>query len=77
AIEVNTSGKTKDVGGWYPSDEILEMALHYGVSATFGSDAHDTERVADDWELVAHRLKEIGFDHWVYYSAKKRVAVPL
>lgn len=77
AIEVNTSGKTKDVGGWYPSDDILEMALRYGVSVTFGSDAHDPERVGDDWELVARRLKEIGFGEWVYFSAKKRIAVPL
>lgn len=77
AIEVNTSGKTKDVGGWYPSDEILERALHYGVSVTFGSDAHDPGRVGDDWELVARRLQEIGFDHWVYYSRKTRHAVPL
>ncbi len=26
AIEINTSGKTKDCGGWYPSAEILERA---------------------------------------------------
>jgi histidinol-phosphatase (PHP family) len=32
-IEVNTSGKTKDCGGWYPSNDILERALHYGVKS--------------------------------------------
>ncbi|WP_442603376.1 histidinol-phosphatase [Paenibacillus sp. KN14-4R] len=74
AIEVNTSGKTKDVGGWYPSDEMLEMALHYGVDITFGSDAHLPSRVGDEWELVRSRLKEIGFKEWVYFKAKKRVA---
>ena len=26
AIEINTSGKTKMVGGWYPADDILERA---------------------------------------------------
>lgn len=26
AIEVNTSGKTKKCGGWYPADEILERS---------------------------------------------------
>ena len=36
AIEINTSGNTKDCGGWYPSDEILERALFYGVNVTFG-----------------------------------------
>ncbi len=57
AIEINTSGKTKDVGGWYPSNEILEQALHYGVEVTFGSDAHLPSRVADDWEEVQQDVK--------------------
>lgn len=77
AIEINTSGKTKLSGGWYPSDSILERALHFGVDVTFGSDAHTPKRVADEWEDVAKRLKEIGFDEWVYYKNKQRVAVPL
>jgi histidinol-phosphatase (PHP family) len=77
AVEINTSGKTKDVGGWYPSDSILERALFYGIDVTFGSDAHDPERVGDEWELVAKRLKEIGFTHWVYFKAKQKQTVPL
>lgn len=77
AIEINTSGGTKDVGGWYPSDAILERACHYGVAVTFGSDAHKPSRVGEDWERVAKRLKEIGFAEWVYYKNKQPVAVPL
>lgn len=77
AIEINTSGKTKDVGGWYPSDIMLEMALHYGVDVTFGSDAHIPSRVADELELVQRRLKEIGFTEWVYFKEKLRMAIPL
>lgn len=76
AIEINTSGKTKDVGGWYPSDAILERALHYGVKVTFGSDAHSTDRIADEFELVRSRLKEIGFNEWVYYKNRERISVP-
>lgn len=72
AIEINTSGKTKDVGGWYPSDQLLERALHYGVEVTFGSDAHVPSRVGDEWELVRSRLKEIGFTQWVYYKNKQK-----
>ncbi|MEI7026658.1 histidinol-phosphatase [Paenibacillus sp. y28] len=77
AIEINTSGKTKDCGGWYPADEILELALHYGVQVTFGSDAHDPHRVGDDWDEVSRRLKEIGFREWVYFVQKERRSVPL
>lgn len=77
AIEINTSGKTKDCGGWYPIDEILERALHYGVQVTFGSDAHKPERVGDDLELVVKRLKEIGYTEWVYYKNKRPHVVRL
>jgi histidinol-phosphatase (PHP family) len=77
AIEINTSGKTKDCGGWYPSDEILERALFHGVEVTFGSDAHKPTRVADEWDEVAAKLKEIGFKQWVYFKQKQRQIVPL
>jgi len=77
AIEINTSGKTKLSGGWYPDDSILERALHFGVSVTFGSDAHIPSRVGDEWEEVAQRLKEIGFQEWVYFKNKQKVTVPL
>nr|WP_263327461.1 histidinol-phosphatase [Neobacillus sp. Marseille-Q6967] len=77
AIEINTSGKTKYVGGWYPADEMLEMALHYGVKVTFGSDAHDPERVGDEFDQVQKRLKEIGFQEWVYFKEKQRISVAL
>jgi len=77
AMEVNTSGKASDCRSWYPADDILEMALHYGVDITFGSDAHHPGRVGDEWELVRRRLKEIGFREWVYFKQKKRISVPL
>jgi histidinol-phosphatase (PHP family) len=77
AIEINTSGKTKACGGWYPVDAVLERALYYGVSVTFGSDAHVPERVGDEWEDVSKRLKEIGFKEWVYFKQKQRQIVAL
>lgn len=77
ALEINTSGSTKYCGGWYPSDDILERALHFGADVTFGSDAHVPARVADDWDNVQARLREIGFKRWVFYRQKEKVVVPL
>ncbi|WP_211746497.1 histidinol-phosphatase [Paenibacillus sp. Marseille-Q4541] len=77
AIEINTSGKTKLSGGWYPADDILERAHYYGVYVTFGSDAHKPERVGEDWDDVRRKLKEIGFKNWVYYKQKEMQVVPL
>ncbi|SDD71203.1 histidinol-phosphatase (PHP family) [Paenibacillus sp. UNCCL117] len=77
AIEINTSGKTKDCGGWYPIHEVLERAFHYNVPVTFGSDAHVPDRVGDDWDEVAATLKSIGYREWVYFKEKRPVSVPL
>jgi histidinol-phosphatase (PHP family) len=77
SIEINTSGKTKNCGGWYPSDTILERALHFGVDVSFGSDAHVPERVGDEWELVQKRLREIGFKRWVFFRQKQKIVVSL
>ena len=77
AIEINTSGKTKDCGGWYPSDEMLERALYHGVEVTFGSDSHIPSRIADDRDLVQQRLMEIGYKQWVFFRQKVKQVVPL
>lgn len=77
AIEINTSGSTKDCGGWYPANDILERALFHNVSVTFGSDAHTPERICDDFEQVQTRLKEIGYREWVYFVEKKPVKTSL
>lgn len=77
AIEVNTSGKNKDCGGWYPSYEILERAHHYGVDISFGSDSHVPSRIGDDYIEVQDTLKQIGFKEMVYFINKERHSVLL
>ena len=77
AIEINTSGKTKDCGGWYPADDILERAHFYNVKVTFGSDSHTPERIGDEFEQVQKRLKEIGFSEWAYFINKQRILTSL
>lgn len=76
AIEVNTSGKTKAVGGWYPSHAMLERAHYYGIPITFGSDAHDPARIADDFDAVEQLLYDIGYRHWTMFRAKEKVDIP-
>ncbi|MDF3290293.1 histidinol-phosphatase [Streptomyces silvisoli] len=76
-IEVNTSGKTKDCGGWYPSGDILERARKYGVKLTFGSDAHDPERVGDEHENVRDELRRLGFREWYVFERRRRIRMPL
>ncbi|MEW4371559.1 histidinol-phosphatase [Paenibacillus kandeliae] len=77
AIEVNTSGKIKACGLWHPIDAILERAHHFGVEISFGSDSHIPQRVGDDFDLVAQKLRDIGYTEWVYYKQKQRQVVAL
>ena len=58
--------------GWFPADDILERAYHYGVDVTFGSDAHGPERVGYEFEKVQTKLKEIGYDKWCYFKQQHK-----
>jgi histidinol-phosphatase (PHP family) len=76
-MEVNTSGKTKDCGGWYPAADALAMAAHYRVKVTYGSDAHDPERIGDDHENVRATLPDLGFREWHLFERGRRIRLPL
>ncbi|MDF2648155.1 MAG: phosphoesterase [Paenibacillus sp.] len=77
AIEVNTSGMRKPCKQWFPADELLERAFYYNIPVTFGSDAHTPEHVGLERELVAKRLKEIGYKEWVFFWRRSRQTVAL
>jgi histidinol-phosphatase (PHP family) len=66
-MEINTSGGTKMHGGWYPEHDLLERAYHFGVPVTFASDAHDPERVCDQYPEVVRVLHDIGFRTWTVF----------
>lgn len=76
AIEINTSGAMKGCGS-FPTNELLERALYFGVDVTFGSDAHIPNRVGERFEEVQQNLKEIGFKKWCFFRNKQKIYVPL
>lgn len=76
-IEVNTSGKTKPCGGWYPAEDVLERAFHFGVKVTYGSDAHEPSRVGDEVEAVRTLLREVGYSEWFVFERRVRVPISI
>lgn len=76
-MEINTSGNTKDCGGWYPAPDILERARRYGVKLTFGSDAHDPGRVGEDHEQVRQAVHDLGFRRWYVFRERRRLSIPI
>lgn len=75
-IEINTSGDFKGCG-WYPATDILERAQYYDIDITFGSDAHVTDRVGDQFHVVQNVLKDVGYKEWCFFRKKQKVYVSL
>ncbi|GGH09178.1 histidinol-phosphatase [Paenibacillus segetis] len=71
-IEINSSDEH-----WVPNGVLLERAFHYGVKVTFGSDAHEPERVGDHFEGVRQHLLEIGYREWAIFNKRQRMMIPL
>ncbi len=77
AIEINTNGRYKPVGDFYPAREVLAEAFRLGIPVTLGSDAHEAANVARDLEEAVDLLKEIGYRSIVSFQKGERIAYPL
>ncbi|GIP23178.1 histidinol-phosphatase [Paenibacillus sp. J22TS3] len=71
-IEINSSDDN-----WVPDCYFLERALHYGVKVTFGSDAHEPERVGEHFAAIGRHLYEIGYREWAVFRNRERLMVPI
>ncbi|MEU0991580.1 histidinol-phosphatase [Streptomyces sp. NPDC005953] len=76
-MEINTSGGTKQCGGWYPEFDLLERALHFGVPITFASDAHVPGRICDQYPDVVQVLLDMGFTTWTVFRRGAARQCPL
>ncbi|GGG58938.1 histidinol-phosphatase [Paenibacillus radicis (ex Gao et al. 2016)] len=71
-IEINSSDDN-----WVPDGYFLERAFHYGVKVTFGSDAHEPERVGEHFEAIGKQLYDIGYREWAVFRNRERFMVPI
>lgn len=76
-IEINTSGKIKEINEWFPVKEVIEKAYYLGIKVTFASDAHVPERVADGFTEVISFLKDLGYREIAIFKQRKRIMIPL
>lgn len=61
AIEINTSGMIHSIEEMYPSLEMLSWAAERGIGLSFGSDAHNPDRVGDRFDEALKLAREAGF----------------
>ncbi len=77
AIEINTNGRYKPVGDFYPAREVLAEAFRLGIPVTLGSDAHEAANVARDFEDALDLLRQIGCKSIVTFAKKQRLEYPI
>ncbi|HEX3015151.1 MAG TPA: histidinol phosphate phosphatase, partial [Desulfobacteria bacterium] len=73
AIEINTNGKYKPVGEYYPNIALLKAAYRLGIPITLGSDAHEPANVARDFQDAVNLLREVGYKSIVTFHQKQRL----
>lgn len=72
ALEVNTSGLFKKIASTLPDAELLKKFKALGGKyVTIGSDAHQTENIAQGFGVGFEIIKKCGFDHITLYKNRK------
>ncbi|HMO50038.1 MAG TPA: histidinol-phosphatase HisJ family protein [Kiritimatiellia bacterium] len=77
AIEINTSGLTHDVAEMYPALHVLSWAAERGIGLTFGSDAHQPERVGHGFGEALALARLAGFTRARRYRKRTWTEYPL
>lgn len=77
AMELNTSGITKEIAEVNPGPEILREVAIRGIPIVVGSDAHMPHRVASGFEEAFNLLQGCGFSTVSFYVDRQRRDVPI
>jgi len=76
-VELNTSGKDKPVGEFYPGPDFLRRLHENNVPVTLGSDSHHPGEVGRYFRQAVELLKEIGYREIMTFEKRKKIPVPL
>ncbi|HSL93674.1 MAG TPA: PHP domain-containing protein [Bacillota bacterium] len=77
AVEINTNGRYKPVGEFYPAKDILERCFEMDIPITLSSDAHAPEDVGRDVAEAAQMAYAAGYRRVATFDNRKRILQPL
>jgi len=77
ALELNTSGKHKEIAEMNPFPQMLVEARQRGIPVVVGADAHEPERVGDGFFEALDLLEQCGYDHISFFVNRIRADVPI
>jgi len=71
-MEINTGGLRKKCKEQYPSEKIIKEMYNRDISIILGSDAHNPDEVAWEFEMTIEMLKKIGYNQLVHFNKRKK-----
>ena len=77
AMELNTSGKLKNLAEMNPSLPQLVLMRERGIPVVIGADAHIAERVGDGYPEALELLLKAGYSQVSYFIDRKRQDLPI
>jgi histidinol-phosphatase (PHP family) len=76
AFEINTNGKNKPVGDFYPDRRFLRIFKEENVPVCVNSDSHMPSRVGQHFDDAYSLLKESGYKEMAVFNKGERLLVP-
>jgi histidinol-phosphatase (PHP family) len=72
-LELNTAGRYKPVGEYYPEVKLIQEIKRRGIPMTLGSDAHQAEHVGRNLDEAAQLLASFGIKYLVGFNQREKV----
>lgn len=76
AFEVNTNGRNRPVGDFYPDRQFLKIFREENVPVCVNSDAHLPERVGQYFDEAYELLKSVGYSEMAVFENRDRFMIP-
>ena len=77
ALELNTSGKHKEIPEMNPFPQMLVEMRKRDIPVVVGSDAHEPERVGEGFFEALDLLEQCGYERISFYVNRVRTDVPI
>jgi histidinol-phosphatase (PHP family) len=77
AFEINTNGRNKPIGDFYPDRRFLRIFREENVPVCVNSDAHTPSRVGQYFDEAYELLRSVGYSEMAVFSKRQRFMIPI
>lgn len=75
-FEVNTNGRNRPIGDFYPDKRFLKVFREEGVPVCVNSDAHMPSRVGQYFDEAYELVRKAGYSEMAVFNKRERSMVP-